>query len=237
MRVLKLLIIPPLFILALVVFMLWVPLPESLPGAFSRARNLPAAIVTGILGFAYVVVVIRQALRVVFAAGYILDATFASLGFSPQGFAVLGRSYAGTLNGRSVEVSFFPGQAARRPLLEISAYGSIGTRMSFGARTPLLDCSNCPVIRHDLPGLQVRAEDEAALQRLLLDPKIRETLSSLAGGDDASGYRELYLQPKRLWFRAHPVGLTEKEVLDWLGAAITLVDAIETIREKKQVLS
>lgn len=230
MKSLILMVVPPLLILGLAIFLLWVPLPSIAARPWSHDRNLPVAIFTGLIFLCYSVAFIWYMVATFLRAGNYLDPVMVSLGFSGRGNLFVGRSYHGRIFGREVTVETAPGHTIRRPLIQVYAAASTGTRLAAGARTPLLDSSNCPVLSIGIPeleGIEIRAQDEQAARRLIEDAGIRRLVLVLAGGDEQSGFRELYIQPERVWVRVHPARLDGAEIRSWMTAATELAIMME----------
>ena len=234
MRILLLLLIPPILLFLCALITMWLPLPEPFPPALSGGRNLISAVVTGILGIGYL---LGLAVYVVFAflrAGRVLDPLLASMGMASKNYLLFGRQYHGALEGREAEVSFMPSRALWPTQLNIYVKADIGTRVAMGRQRPLLDCRDCArmdISAAEIPGLQVYAQEEGNASRLLTDAASREAMLRLLDDQDDYGFREVYLQPERVWLRAHPREMTAARFRQWLDDVLVLAEASERALE------
>ena len=65
----------------------------------------------------------------------------------------------------------------------------------------------------------------------MADPAIIDALVRLMDAQKEHGFRELYLQPDRVWLQAHPPRITEKLFRQWLEDLLALCDTAEAIAE------
>lgn len=233
MRILLWFLIVPVLLLACALAMIWMPLPRPLPPAGSHERNLPAAIITGVLGIAAVVGLVVMAVSSVVQASRVLDPVLLSAGLSSRGYMLFGQQYHGSVRGRQVDVYYVPNRSIWSPLLNIYVRADTGTRAAIGTGKPLLDCRDCPLVavgEPDVGYLQIYAEDEAWVGRLLAEPANRAALSRLLDRQGAGGFRELYVQPERLWLRWRPQGVSESHVRQGLDDLLSLAEACESQR-------
>jgi hypothetical protein len=230
-RIVLLILLPPLILFTLALAMILAPLPHPFPEAKSPERSRVAAITTGILGAVYLVGLAVYVVSWFLQAGQALDPVLVPLGLTSEGYVGFGRQYHGEIEGRQVDVTYQPAQMLRPALLDVYVSASVGTKAALGSGKPLLDCHDCPAIDSkppELGRLYVVAQDEAWMRRLLADPTNVAAASRLLGDQDTLGLRELYFQPTRLWLRAHPRQATEIQLRQWLDDLLTLAEAVET---------
>jgi len=227
-RILFTLLALPVLLLLCALTVYRMPLPAALDGS----RDLVAAVAAGLLGAGYLaglLVYLALSLR---RAGRVLDPVLTPSGLVAGGEFPLGRRYSGTLDGRGVELRYRPAYALQPARLDVTVDAQPGQRLaaSAGPQRPLLDCRDCP--RLDVPELgsvRVYARDEARARALLARPEAQEALMRLLEAPGASGTRELYLQPERVWFRARLRRVRETEVVAWLDDVLLLAGAGERI--------
>ena len=230
MRIILLILLPPIIIFALALTMILAPLPHPFPEAKSPERIRVSAIITGVLGAAYLVGLTIYVVSWFMQAGQTLDPALVPLGLTSEGYLGVGRQYHGEIKGRQVEVTYQPAQMLKPSLLNFYVGASAGTQAALGPEKPLLDCRDCPAVDVKVPGLgqlHVVAQDEAWMRRLLADPANAAAVSRLLGDQETLGLRELYLQPNRIWLRAHPKQITENHIQRWLDDLLILAEAIE----------
>ena len=233
MRILLLLLVPPLLIFGCALIVIWVPLPRPLPPALSSARNLMAAITTGILGIAYIIGLFVYLVSAVSTAGRVVDPVLVSHGLSSQRYMLFGRQAHGLVDGRQVDVQFMPSQGIRPALLQVYVAADVDARVAIGTQRPLLDCRDCArieITRPELRHLEVYAQD-AAWTRMWLDrPANSAALGRLLGDPQGLGLREFYVQPDRIWLRAHPSArVTALQVRQWFDDLLALAAGVEGI--------
>jgi hypothetical protein len=156
---------------------------------------------------------------------------FTSRGLTSHSYLGLGRQYQGLVQGRQVDVHFTPSQRLQPALLNIYVAADLDTRVAIGEQKPLLDCTDCPrvdVNELDLSHLQVFAEETVWARGLLAEPTNRATLSRLLGSQGEHGFREIYIQPGKIWLRAHPSSrVTEDRIGEWFDDLLALAEATE----------
>lgn len=230
-RIVLLILIPPVLLFAFALLMMWLPLPQPFPSSFSGGRDLVVAIMTGILGIGYMIGLGTYLMSSFSQAGRQLDPLFRSRGLIPRNYLVFRRQYQGIINGRQVEVRFTPSWGLQRALLEMYVSTDLDMRMAIGRRRPLLDCRDCPrvdVDDLDLSHLQLFAEEAIRARRLLADPAHRATLIRLISNQEGNGFRDIYLQPGRIWLRAHPSSrATKAHIEGWLDGLMSLAGVAE----------
>jgi hypothetical protein len=189
-----------------------------------------AAIVTGILGVSYIAGLTVYEVSTFLQAGRVLDSILASEGMISESYLVFGRRYQGEVEGRDVEVNFLPSQGIRPAQLNVYVETDIGTRMAIGRQRPLLDCRDCvrwEVAESRLGELQVYAEEEERVDYLLKEAVSREAVVRLLEDPKEYGFREIYLQPGRVWLHAHPQGMRGKLFRQWLEDVLVLAETGE----------
>jgi hypothetical protein len=226
-----LLLLPPLIIAGLAVLLVFIPLPAPLPGPASQARNLPAAILSGILGLVWVAALSIYVINSFLSGGRILDPTLKAKGFIASNFQVFGSQYQGKLEGRTVDIQFIPGRMMQNSLLNIHIQTNNTQLMAIGLKKPLLDCHDCEKVEPSPsnPGnLQVYAKDLKWAQNFLRESSNSALLNRLMDLSDGSGNREIYLQSGKIWLHVHPNSNFNHAVLEgWLQALLELVKATE----------
>ena len=230
LRILLLILVPPVLFLLCALAILWIPLPQPFPPPFSGERNRISAITTGILGAMYVVGLAAYVITSVLRAGRILDPVLVPAGLASKSYLVFGRQYHGMIQSREVRVYFVPPQGISPAQLTVHVFASPGTRMSIGQKRSLLngtDCTQLNAKELGLGHLQVYARDEESARTLLADPATRAALRRLVDDQEAPGSREVYLQPKSVWMRARPRRITEGQLRQWLDDLLVLAEASE----------
>jgi hypothetical protein len=223
-------LIIPVLLLVCALSMIWIPLPRPFPPPASQGRNLVAAIVTGALGLLCVLGLVVYLISSFSQAARALDPILVPSGLSSQRYLLFGRQYHGSMQGRQVTVYYVRGQATRPALLNVYVHAVSGTRAAIGQGKPLLDCTDCPPFTSDQPALEdlkIYAEDSTWMEGLLADPVNRAALSRLLGRQDSRTFRELYVQPERLWFRCHPWEVDETQARGWFDDLLALAEASE----------
>lgn len=189
-----------------------------------------AAIVTGVLGVSYIVGLTVYVVSTFLRAGRVLDSILTSEGMVSESYLVFGRRYQGELEGREVEVNFVPSQGIRPAQLNVYVEADIETSVAIGWQRPLLDCRDC--VRWDVAGaglgeLQVYAEEEKRVDYLLKEAASREAVARLLEDRKEYGFREIYLQPGRVWLRAHPQEVRGVLFQQWLEDMLVLAETSE----------
>jgi len=214
--------------------MIYIPLPAALPEAGSHDRNLPAAILTGILGLSWAIVLIMYLIHAFLAAGDALETEFTGMGLTGSNYLIFGRQYEGSIEGRQANAQFLPGRAMQNPLLDIHIEAKTDQRMAISTSKPMLDCDDCQKVEISAfkPGnIQVYAQDPTWAGNFLEDPVLAEMIKGLVDDADGSGLREVYLQPGRIWLHVRPSGQFSAEHLQsWMDQLLELAKAIEKTR-------
>ncbi len=234
MRILLLIFLLPILLLACALITLWIPLPHPFPEALSSERNLISAIATGILGLSYLVGLTIYVISFFLQAGRILDPILAPSGLISESYMGFGRQYRGAIEGRQVEINFLPPQGIRSALLNVHVHAELGTKIAIKRKKPLLDCADCPHVgieENSLGQVQMYAQKEECARSLLSDAASIDALSRLMLDQKTLGFREIYWQPDRIWFRAHPQGVTEEQFQQWFEALLELAEASEQVFE------
>ena len=148
---------------------------------------------------------------------------------------MFGRLYQGVLEGREVEIYFMPASGVRPAQLNVYVAADIGTRVALGWQRPLLDCRDCERLEAagaELRDVKVYAQEEERAGRFLSDAASREAMARLLDDQEEYGIREIYLQPERVWLRAHPQGMRGKLFRQWLDDVLALAEASEKAFEE-----
>lgn len=226
-----LLLVPPFIITGIALLLILIPLPAPLPEPGSHARNLPAAILTGVMGLTWVCALCIFVVYSFQSAGLKLEASLTSKGLKASYFPVFGRQYQGILDERKVDIQFIPGRMVQNSLLNIQIQITNIQLMAIGLNKPLLDGNNYEMVNtspFNLGNLKVYVKDLKWAQDFLRETSHSEMINRLIDNSDELGYRELYFQPGRIWLHARPnqnFNPTHFEV--WLQALLDLSSAIE----------
>jgi hypothetical protein len=229
MRLLLLLLIPPLILFALALLLLRLPWPEAL----HPHQNLIVAITVGVLGLVYVAGVAWYVIDAFVVNSRVLDPAFAALGFSARPHLPFQRRYDGQFQGRAVQATYAPPSRNGPAVLHLYVSTSLSTRLAASAGGPLqIDCRNCQPceLSDDLAAWQVHAADPAWATALLNESAVRQALPRLLGRPGETIQGELYLQPGTFWLRLHaPRSLPTEQVQPWLNDLLIIVQAAEEL--------
>jgi hypothetical protein len=124
-----------------------------------------------------------------------------------------------------------PGYGVNRPLLNIYVAADTGTRAAIGSKRPLLDCRECARLELEdaaLGHLEVYAQDARRARLLLSDPTGKAAVGRLVPENGATGNREIYVQPGRVWLHARPRRLAEQQFRQLLDDMLALASASDT---------
>ena len=229
-RILLALIIFPILLFLCALSLMWMPLPQPFPVALSGERNQMAAILTGVMGFIFVIGLGVYTISAFLKTGRFLDAVLEKMGFSSKSYMLFGRKYQGFVDGREVKVDFVPARWPMPRLLNIYVNANLGTRLAAGFTRPLLDCRDGRLLENtggELGNLQVYAQEKESANRLLADSNVQISLMRLLDKQKELGFREIYLQPEQIWLRAHPRQMTGEIFWAWLDAMLKLAKACE----------
>lgn len=220
--------IPIILIFALALALMVLPLPKPFPPALSSARSQIVAVITGVLGIIYLIAVVIYVFAVVSQAGSAFDKLFTSRGLSSQGYMGVGKQFRGELSGRAIQVDYVPGYRMKRALLEIYVSAETKQRIAISTERPLLDCRDCSEVGIADVDLKIYSNDGQWILGFLSDTENRELLYRLLRENMSYSFRELYIQPERLWFRAHiEPGVSEQEVEGWFDSLLILSERVE----------
>ena len=230
LRIFLWMVVPPVLLLVLALILEFVPLPPFFPPASSRGRHLVAALTTGVLAFAYVSGLIIFLISSVLSAGRVLDQWLVPLGFTSQNYMVFGSQYHGILRGRQMDVLYIPARMPRPAVMDIYVGVRAQSKIAIGHQRPLLDCQDClsvEIAESDASQLKIFAQDVAWAQRWLGEAHRRRTLMNLMNDPATIGLREIYVQPDRVWFRAH---IAQGSVIpqSWFDDLVTFAEGVET---------
>lgn len=226
------LLIPPILIAGVAFLSILIPLPIPLPQPGSQERNLPAAILTGILGLMWVISITLYTINSLLSSGSEIESTMTAQGLKSRRYLLFGRMYTGEINGKRVEVQFMPNRAPYHSLLNIWIGTHINKQMSIGMKKPIEGCSDCKKVEifpNPLGEFQAYAEDMSWAQYLLSDPKVCGMILTLLNVPDRLEMREIYIQNSQCWLHVRPTQpLKEHELQLWLH---TLLDFSKTIEK------
>ncbi|MBN1316740.1 MAG: hypothetical protein JXA42_14775 [Anaerolineales bacterium] len=230
MRLVLMFLLIPIVLFGVALSLMWIPLPAPLPPVSSSGRNLMAAICTGLVGLVFLVGFAVYTIDFFRQAVHKLDNAFRPPLYSSQSYMGVGRQYRGTEQGRRVEVNYIPAARLQPALLNIYIDAGSGTSAAIGKERPLLDCRDCPLVEHlssDLDGLEIYAADPEWMRSYLDDPSTRNAVIRLMEGKER-GFRELYIQPDRIWLRSHPrYNVSAEQVRRWCDDLLALAKAAE----------
>jgi hypothetical protein len=226
---LLILILFPVFLTGMAFLMTSLPLPQPFPTAGSHDRNLQAAILTGILGMAWVISLTIYSISRYLGGGRVLDVLFIPLGLTASNYLGLGRQYQGHMAGREVQIQFTPGRMLKSGLLNIRIQANQDQRMAIGLKRPLLDCRDCPQV--DVTGLglepnRVYAANADWAQKFVAEPGKRTLIQRLMQDPEGLGMREVYLQPGWVWLHARPSSNSSlSHIENWFQTLMELASA------------
>jgi hypothetical protein len=195
-------------------------------------RDLMAAIVTGVLGLAYLVGVTVFVITAFLRTGRALDGDLIETGLSARRYFGVGRQFHGVLEDREVRVLFMPSYGITPALFDAFVSADLGTRIAMARVRPLLDCRDCAQLQiedSELDHLRVYAQDEALAQRLVADLVCREAIIRLTDDEGMGATLAVYLQPERIWLRARPRRIAEGQVQQMLDDLLLLARAGEIV--------
>jgi len=158
-----------------------------------------------------------------------VDQPLVSLGLEAKSYLLFGRQYHGLVQGRQVDITFVRGRWGDSAL-NITVQVDLDTRAAIGQKRPLLDCRACPRLilsDPDLSHLEIYAQDEVWMQNLLAQSAAREALKRLMNDQASPGHREIYLQPGRIWFYAHPQEIAAAPFDLWIEDLIIVAESAE----------
>jgi len=203
---LGLLIIPPLLICGTALLLLRMPLPQPFPPALSAARNSMAAIVTGVCGFVYLIGITGYVVSSFFKTSAMPGGLYETYGLTEQTHTLWGQQCRGYIQERAVTLDFKIAQGVRAAVLDVYVEAEANTRIAFVKRAPRLDCAQCEAISvpdEALNIVQIFAEEPERARAWLANENTPTHVGELLQEPERFGFRELYLQPGRLWLRAH----------------------------------
>jgi len=223
--------LPPILMAAIALLMIYIPLPASLPEAGSHDRNLPAAILTGILGMSWIMVLIMYVIHAFLSAGEALEIEFRRMGLRGSNYLILGRQYSGSIEGRQTNAQFLPSRAMQNPLLDIYIEAKTDQHMAIGGKKPLLDCGDCQKVEISAlkPGkIRVYAQDPTWAGTFMEKTVHADLIKKMMDDADGSGMREICVQPGRIWLHARPSGQFNAKLLQtWMDQLLELAKAVE----------
>jgi hypothetical protein len=224
MRILILLLVLPALLALCAVTLYAIPLPVR----WSASRDLIAAVGAGLLGAGYLAGLLVYLLVFLRRASRTLDPALLPLGLVARPEFPVGRRYSGAIDEHTVQVTYRPAYALQPANLDVTVFAQLGQQLAAtaGPQRPLLDCRNCPRIEFpDLPGMQLYAADESRARALLAHPGVQSALIRLLDAPNASGTRELYVQPDRICFRAR-LRMSAEQTVGWLNDVLPALLAI-----------
>ncbi len=221
----------PIVLFGVALLILWIPLPPAFPEAFSQGRNLMAAVLTGLLGLGYLGGITVYVISSFSRAGQALDILCEAEGLSPQGASLWGRRCQGNVQNHTVTLHFNPAQGVRAAKLDIYVAAESHARIALGMKRPLLDCRQCEAITLKGPewaDIHILAADPEQACAWLTQSQVQDVITSLLNSSQQLGSRDVYIQPERIWLRAHlSANVTEKAIQEWLRNLLTLADLKE----------
>ena len=230
MRIILLILVPPILLFLCALVTMWIPLPQPFPPAQSGARTRVVAILTGILGLGYLAYLGVYVVGTFLRAGRQLDPLLTTSGLVPSDYMAFGRRYSGSIDGREVELLYIPSRWMGPAQLDIHVQAELGTGVAIGRDRPLLDCEGRARLNLDDPELghlQVYAEEDASAQAILGDSASRAALRRLMDDPAVLQHGQVYLQPERVWLRVRPWRMSEGQVQQWLRDSLALAEASE----------
>ena len=189
----------------------------------------------GLLGLGYLAGLTVYVVSIPIQAGRVLDPVLRPEGFTAQNYMLFGRQYHGTIRGRQVDIQVMPPHRFKPGLVDIRVETNPGLSAAIGYQRPLLDCRDCSLLALDNPDLshlQIFAREQEQARALLTDPAISPILNRLMFDQSPlkrreRQFRELYLQPHRLWLRLHLQQINPVEFRQWFEDALLLAETVE----------
>jgi fumarate reductase subunit D len=202
------------------------PLPASMPQAWSGERNLFAsliALVYGIIGLAWLFLfVVRGAWRGMER----IDADLAELGFALSRKSLFLRHYeTDAEKGRTAEVTIRPAYRLEPWRMEIRVEPAYDGYLALGNRKPLLVKSGMTKVLIDAfpyTEMQILAEDETATKLYLGKPEVRDHLAALISRFEAVTGWEIYFEPEKVWTSIRTYQLSNRQVSGWVKSLLKL---------------
>jgi hypothetical protein len=231
MRLLAIMVVPPLLWFGFIVFMLLVPLPAPLPHALSSERNKIGAALTLVAGLGYLVLVLGYVMWQYGAAGRAMDPYLAPLGLTGKPYLVLGRAYSGQVAARAMTAEYVPTVSLQRAMFNAYAPVSGSRRLSAGWTTPLAGCAGCPRVQlagGALSSLVILSDDPAGAAVFLSQEPVAGLILRLLDDPDGLGNRFVHLESGRVWLQARPTPAGLASLPDWLRALADLAELADT---------
>ncbi len=225
MRLIAIILVPPVLWFAFILAMLLIPLPAPLPQAMSSDRNKIGAGLTLVAGLGYLILVVGYMVWQLGAAGRALDPELAPLGLTGKPYLVLGRAYAGQVAGRAMTVEYVPAVALQRAMLNAYAPATGRGRLSAGWTAPLAGCAGCQSVRleaGDLRRLVILSDDPAWAAAFLSRQPVAGLIMGVLDDPDGLGNRFVHLEAGRIWLQARPTQAGLARLPDWLRALAAL---------------
>jgi hypothetical protein len=167
-----------------------------------------------------------------------LDSVFTPLGLTGSSYAITGRQYQGTVQGREVTTRFYRG-----PTLDLYVSTPLQTRLGIAAKSQaglalagLFNRQPLSLKDPDLDTLSVFALDENWAHLLLADPEAKVLLQRLMKAADSWALiQQVHLQPGAFFMRLYrnknlfKYGFTLEEVQQWLDDLMALARIAENL--------
>jgi hypothetical protein len=230
MRLLAIMLVPPLLWFGFIVLMLLVPLPAPLPHALSSDRNKIGAGLTLVAGFGYLILLAAYLVGELGGAARALDPELAPMGLTGRPYLVVGRAYTGQVAGRAMTVEYMPAVALQRTMLNAYVSTSGRRRLSAGWTTPLVGCVGCPRVQlagGNLGSLVILSDDPSEAAAFLSREPVAGLILRLLDDPDGLGNRFVHLESGRVWLQARPTPAGLARLHDWLQALADLAGQAE----------
>jgi hypothetical protein len=226
-RLFLLLFLGPPVLLSVAILLMVISLPAPVPERLGSGRNLLAAVTTGVLALAWLVLLAWTAIRAFRSAGRAFEGIFVDMGLISRPHLLFGRRYTGQLKGWQIEAEFVPARTNWPSLLSITVPGSIGAEMVLAPKAPVgaLNLRPVPADPADLGGCGAFAPDPGDA-RTLLDTVSATVFSRLLSRQKEDGLRELHVRPNGLSLRSHPTGqVTSERIRQWVEDLLNVAEA------------
>ncbi|MBM4235448.1 MAG: hypothetical protein FJ152_03130 [Firmicutes bacterium] len=238
MRIMKFLFFMFFGLIILIIASYAIPLPASMPQAWSGDRNLftaLAALFYGLISLVWLYIfIVRGAWR---NAGQTIT-ELATLGFSLKEKNLFLRRLKTIPGIRPAEVTIRPAYRLEPWRVEIRVEPAYDGYLAMGIRKPLLvkrDMTELLIDSFPYNEMQILAEDEAAATLFLTAPAVEDHFATFINQLGAVSGWEIYFEPKRVWASIRTYHLITWQVTEWVESLLQL-PALKPVREGHELV-